>query len=71
MPGVPSHMDTGKLLAEVRSEIARLQKIADLLEGGSGSNRSGRRGRRLSKAAREKIAAAQRARWAKARKEKA
>jgi hypothetical protein len=62
-------MDTPKLLEEVKKEIARLQKVADLLEGGSTST-SGRRTRKpMSKARREKIAAAQRKRWAKVKAE--
>lgn len=60
-------MDTQKLLEECRKEIARLQKIIDLLEEGSTST-SGRRKRKpMSQAARDKIAAAQKKRWAKAK----
>jgi hypothetical protein len=57
----------------VIAEIARLNKVLAVLDGGSGSRKataSGapRKRRKMSKAARAKIAAAQRARWAKARK---
>jgi hypothetical protein len=60
-------MDTQKLLQEVKAEIARLQKVAALLEEGSTST-SGRRKRKpMSPEARAKIAAAQKKRWAKAK----
>ncbi len=63
-------MDKQALLKEVEDEIARLRKVADLLRGTSKA--SGGHGRRkLSKEAREKIAAAQRARWAKAKRKSA
>jgi len=58
-------MDTVQILAEVRAEIARLEKVARLLEGGKGSRRGRSTRKPLSKEAREKIAAAQRKRWAK------
>jgi hypothetical protein len=57
-------MDTPKLLKEVRKEIKRLQKIAKLLGDGKSTSTSGRK---LSKAARARIGAAQKARWAKVR----
>jgi hypothetical protein len=61
-------MDTQQLLQEVKAEIARLQKVADLLEEGSTST-SGRRKRKpMSQEARAKIAAAQKKRWAKTKK---
>ena len=60
-------MDTANLLEEVKKEIARLQKVVELLEGGSTST-SGRRKRKpMSQEARAKIAAAQKKRWAKAK----
>ena len=73
-------MDSERILLELKGEIARLQRAVDALEeAGSSSrtstsaNRSRRGGRRpgfkLSVAARKRIAAAQRARWAKVRKE--
>lgn len=61
-------MDTNKLLQEVNAEISRLQQVADLLEGSTTVSKSKGKGkgkRKLSRAARNKIAAAQRARWAK------
>jgi hypothetical protein len=59
-------MDTTALLKEVRKEITRLEKIATLL-GAKSSSGKGKKKRKLSKAAREKISAAQTARWAKVR----
>jgi hypothetical protein len=69
-------MDTARLLEEVEAEISRLQKVADLLREGSTTTSSASKGKGkgkgkrkpMSAAAREKIAAAQRARWAKTRK---
>ena len=63
-------MNTAHLLEEVKREIARLQKVVDLLEEGSGgsTSTSGRRKRKpISAEARAKIAAAQKKRWAKAK----
>jgi len=62
-------MDTSKLLEEVKTEIARLQKVVELLEDGSGSSTSTAKRKRkpMSQEARAKIAAAQRKRWAKAK----
>jgi len=65
-------MDSAKMLAEVRSEIERLQKVAALLEGGSSGRTASRgRGKRkpLSAEARARIAEAQRKRWAKQKKQ--
>jgi len=57
------------LLEEVKKEIARLQKVVELLEDGNTST-SGRRKRKpMSAEARAKIAAAQKKRWAKTKKE--
>lgn len=65
-------MDTQRIVAELDAEIERLQRARDLLNGlGAGNGRRGRRrgGRRqLSPAARNRIAAAQKARWAKWKK---
>jgi hypothetical protein len=68
-------MDTSKLLAELRIELRRLnQAIAAIesLDGGSASKTGTakaadvpRRRRRISAASRRKMAAAQKARWAK------
>jgi hypothetical protein len=59
-------MDTPKLLKEVKKEIARLQKIATLLGGSTKRKGKGTR-KPMSAAAREKISAAQKKRWAKAK----
>jgi hypothetical protein len=63
-------MDTNKLLEEVKSEIVRLQKVVDLLEGSTiVSKRKGKGTRKpMSAEARAKIAAAQKKRWAKQKK---
>ena len=64
-------MDTANLLEEVKKEIARLQKVVDLLEGSAKpSKRKGKgKGTRkpMSPEARKKIGDAQRKRWAKAK----
>lgn len=71
-------MDTQKIVAEIDAEIFRLEQVKALLTGtktaeNRKSNRPGmarRSGKKrtLSAEAREKIAAAQRARWAKSKK---
>jgi hypothetical protein len=63
-------MDTPHLVEEVKKEIARLQQVVDLLEGTTTvSKRRGKGSRKpMSAEAREKIAAAQRKRWAKAKR---
>jgi hypothetical protein len=71
-------MDTQKIVAEIDAEISRLQQVKALLTGTSttenrNSGRSSVAGsfgkkRTLSAEARERIAAAQRARWAKSKK---
>lgn len=65
-------MDYSKIIAEIDSEINRLQKarsaLADLNGARATSNGPRRGGRRkMSAAARARIAAAQRARWARVR----
>jgi hypothetical protein len=56
----------GAVLAQLKAERAKLDKAIEALSGVAGNSGAGRRGtRRLSAAARERIAAAQRARWAK------
>ena len=71
-------MDTQKIVAEIDAELSRLQQVKSLLTGtntaesrtvgrnsmaaGSGKKRT------LSADARERIAAAQRARWAKSKR---
>jgi hypothetical protein len=71
---------TTEILAALDAEIARLQEARNALAGLSGAKRRGRpsasalasqttnKKRALSAAAREKIAAAQRKRWAKQKK---
>jgi hypothetical protein len=71
-------MDTQKVVAEIDAEISRLQQVKALLTGTSTTeNRNAGRSsvagssgkkRTLSAEARERIAAAQRTRWAKAKK---
>jgi len=54
------------MLAEVETEIAKLQRVADALRGSTpkhGAPRGKRKG--MSAAARRKISLAQKARWAK------
>jgi len=70
-------METSAILAAIDAEIQRLRHARTLLGGGTlgkrgpgrpkGSSESPKR-RQLSPEARAKIAAAQRARWAKAKK---
>jgi hypothetical protein len=63
-------MDTHQILQAVKAEISRLQKVVDLLKGGTSSSpkvASAKPRRKMSAAGRKKIAAAQRARWAKVR----
>lgn len=63
--------DLGAVLAQLKAERAKLDKAIAVLSGLNGRS-SGRGGkRRMSAAARERIAAAQRARWAKFKKNKA
>lgn len=72
-------MDTSSIVAALDEEIASLTRARALLAGGAVSGRQGRipgttRGvkrRKLSAAARAKIAAAQKRRWAKQKKEQA
>jgi hypothetical protein len=61
------------MLAEVEQEIAKLQRVADALRGSESpqerpTNNHGA-GRTVSASARRRMSLAQRARWAKARKE--
>jgi len=55
----------GAVLAQLKAERAKLDKAIEALSGVAGKSSAGRGTRRLSPAARERIAAAQRARWAK------
>jgi hypothetical protein len=63
--------DLGAVVAQLKAERAKLDKAILALSGVAGKSGGGGR-RRLSAAARARIAAAQRARWAKfkAKKEK-
>lgn len=67
-------MDTEQLLKAVKAEIARLGQVVDLLEGSTAlparKGRGKRKGTRkpMSAAARAKISAAQKKRWAKVKK---
>ncbi len=71
-------MDTRSLVAAIDAEISRLQQVKSLLSGGARAQAiklpaavkasKPTKRRKLSAAARAKIAAAQRERWAKFRK---
>jgi hypothetical protein len=61
--------DLGAVVAQLRAERAKLDKAIEALSGVGVNSGGGRR--RLSAAARERIAAAQRARWAKFKAKKA
>ena len=70
-------MSINNILSEIDAEISRLEKVRSLL-GSSSTGKTKKaapvvrkKRRKLSKEAREKIAAAQRKRWAKQKKEKA
>jgi|307.fasta_scaffold811197_1 hypothetical protein len=64
--------DLSAVVAQLKVERAKLDKAIAVLSGLDGRSGSGGRGtRRLSAAARERIAAAQRARWAKFKAKKA
>jgi hypothetical protein len=66
--------DLGAVLAQLKAERTKLDRAIEALSGvvvgqaGKNNNRGGRR--RLSAAARQRIAAAQRARWAKFKSKK-
>ena len=63
-------MTVESILASIDSEIARLQQVRALLSSDSSKSAAGpiRKPRKLSAAARKKIAEAQRKRWAKQKK---
>lgn len=63
--------DLGAVLAQLKTERAKLDKAISALAGITGSPNGGSKKRTLSAAARRKIAAAQRARWAKVKAKKA
>jgi hypothetical protein len=67
-------MDTRQILTEVKAEISRLQKVVDLLEGGTTSNRPAtqtaktatkHKGHQWTEAERKAMSLKQKARWAK------
>ena len=63
-------LSRASIIAEIRQDIARMQKVIELLGGGktvSIDEVVGKPRRKMSAAARKKIAAAQRARWANVR----
>ena len=62
--------DLGAVLATLKKERDKLNRAIAALSGSTSSSRGGGR-RKLSAAARERIAAAQRARWAKFKKNEA
>ncbi len=62
-------MKTANLLKEVKKEIKKLQKIAKLLGDGSKDSTVASTRKPMSEEGKAKIAAAQKARWAKAKKE--
>lgn len=66
-------METKGILAEIDAEIRRLEQVRAILAGkdgrpGSKAPAPARKKRHLSPKARARIAAAQRARWAKTKK---
>ena len=64
--------DLGAIVAQMKAERAKLDRAIEALSGVAGkSGGTGRGTRRLSAAARARIAAAQRARWAKFKARKA
>jgi len=62
-------MTTDHIIAEIDAEIARLKQVRTLLSTSTteDDHKPVRKARKLSAAARKKIAAAQKARWAKQR----
>ena len=64
--------DLGAIVAQLKAERTKLHKAIEALSDVAGNSGGGGRGtRRLSAAARARIAAAQRARWAKFNAKKA
>ncbi len=67
-----NQLDTKRMLEEVEKEIAKLRRVADALRGSESPQEranSHSAGRILSASARKRMSIAQKARWAKARKE--
>jgi hypothetical protein len=63
--------DLGAVLAQLKAERTKLDRAIEALSGLTGKSGGGGGRRKLSAAARARIAAAQRARWAKFRAKKA
>jgi len=61
-------MDTTQIIAELGKEIARLNRVIVLLAGTSNDTGHAPKHRPMSLEGRKRVAAAQRRRWAKARK---
>jgi len=61
-------MNTKELLQSIDEEIARLTKVRDLLSNKSKATSAANKRRPMSLAGRKRIAAAQRKRWAAAKK---
>jgi hypothetical protein len=57
--------DLGAVLAQLKAERTKLDRAIEALSGITGNSGGGGGKRKLSAAARARIAAAQRARWAK------
>jgi hypothetical protein len=62
--------DLGAVVAQLKAERMKLDRAIEALSGITGNSGGGGGKRNLSAAARERIAAAQRARWAKFKKAK-
>lgn len=62
--------DLGAVLAQLKAERSRLDRAIEALSGVVGKSGGGGRTRSLSAAGRARIAAAQRARWAKFKRKK-
>lgn len=60
-------MNFREIVRDLDRQISELQKARKALAGLGGAVGNGRRGRTMSAAGRKRIAAAQRARWAKIR----
>jgi hypothetical protein len=63
--------DLDAMVAQLKAERAKLDKAIEALSGGAAKSGGGGGTRKLSAAARARIAAAQRARWAKFKAKKA
>ena len=61
-------MNTTEFLEEAKAEIARLQKVVDLLEGSPKRKGKGKKKGPMPQSQRDKIAAGRKAAWAKVKK---